>query len=375
MPQTVHYLARYHVRDVHECDRVVGVLEGYGVQLGQGVYECNLTSFDRKRLLAHLSRLCLRTGHVHLDPPAPNVVKSRPGRAKIPCQQENKIRISDQQASSLETISWYRLRFRLRNCRIAKQMTYPGAIFQAILKGVHGITNRRKACDFFFGPTFCPWPDDVVLGDAYDLTVVFPLASRYQVERFADALPLQLARNQPRTFVLDGTLAVQRRNAAKVAADAALLLDASAPHVFLDFVTPVELPREISYSPKLLDASMLMRLCAIHLARLYVDLPWPMVFDTNDIGVNWERVAPATRGGRPIRIKSRSQGGLRIVRGHMGSVKLSGSWQRLMPLLLVCSELHTGYGKGDEHGFYAQRYTRRAIASFEGAYRLRTDST
>lgn len=374
MPKAAHYLARYHVRDEHECDRVVGVLEGYGVQLGQGVYECHLTSFDRKRLLAHLGRLCLRTGHVHLDPQFPNVVQSRPGRcrAKTLCQQEREIRTSDLQVSSLERISWYRLCFRLKNCRIAKQMTYPGAIFQAILKGVHGIANRGKACDFFFGPTFHPWPDDVVFGDSYDLTVVFPLASRYQAERFAHALPLQLARNQPRTFVLDGTLALQRRDVAKVGADAALLLDASAPHIFLDFVTPVELPREISYSPTLLDAGMLMRLCAIHLARLYVDLPWPMAFETNDIGVNWERVAPATRGGEPIRIKSRSQGGLRIVRGHIGSLRLSGGWQRLMPLLLLCSELHTGYGKGDEHGFYAQRYARRAIASFEGAYRLRT---
>lgn len=375
MTHDATYLAVYDLTDNRERERVAAVLEGYGLRVQKSVFECRLTHSARERLLAEIKSLQLHTGDLLLYELGEKICRFYVGHDREKYRDQRPSVDSEPSAmpmGSLESICWHRLHLRLRSRKVAERMGHPASIFHAVLLGARGIAKEKRSCDFFFRPRFLPWPDDIVLGETYELAVVFPVATRRQVQAFANAIPVQLSR-PPHTFELETLPIVEYRNLARLEAETATSLSKSAPEIFLDFITPVEFHSAVADQPGVLDAERLARLCAVHLARLYTDLPWPLPFDATDIEITYTSLARVKRGANPLMLRSRSQGGSkRVVRGLMGSVCLRGKWQRLLPLLLPCSEVHTGYGKGDEHGLFAQRHVRNPIASFEGGFLLRT---
>lgn len=279
--------------------------------------------------------------------------------------------------TALRELRWYKLPLRLSNRRNQYAREHPLFIFKGIFKFACGLCDPPLSCDYLFHPVGQPLPGRVRRGQVYDLEVIFPQGDETLLQRFIDGVTRQLGK-QPRNFDLESIGPAQCRALADVEAEVLPTLDAASDEVCLDFVTPLVFNSPDPLRPWLLEASGLIQLCTVHLARLYPQLPWPL--DTGSLaGIQalpyfWENDAiwhrsksqPPAPDGQHTRQK---------IEGFTGPLYLRGDWRRLLPLLLVCSELHTGYGKGDLPGLAAQRHARHPISNPQGAFRLRTGRT
>ena len=277
---------------------------------------------------------------------------------------------------ALRDLRWLKLPLRLRNRRNAFAREHPLFIFKGIFKFACSASDPPLSCDYLYHPVGEPLPRRIQRGQSYPLEIVFPLADEAAVQRFSEGVVRQLEK-QPRNFEIEQIGPPEVRSLAEVERGALHSLDLSANEVCLDFLTPLVFNFIDPKRPWMLDAAGLIQLCAVHLARLYPQLPWPMEIDASGI-----QALPYFWDSESIRHEAKSQPTrpngrrtLQTLEGFTGPLFLRGAWQRLLPLLLVCSELHTGYGKGDLHGLAAQRHVRHLLASPQGAFRLRTGRT
>ena len=267
----------------------------------------------------------------------------------------------------LDAVRWHRFRFTLQNRRTIsrRSMEHPLFAFHSILLEAREHSNT-KDIDFLFHPVGKPFLQHVVEGHSYDLEVVFPIADADTVRRFSEAIPVR-----PPNFELISCSPVQKRSLACLQAEMTNVIDFSLDEICLNFITPLKFHPVDPKQPWLIDSATLTDLCTVHLARLYTNLPWPMGLDSSKVQTLSEFWFPALSEGSRLHHKSKSQGGHRqTLEGYVGPLYLRGEWQPFLPLLLICSELHTGYGIGDEHGLLAQRFARHTLARSAGAFRL-----
>ena len=66
MASSAKYVAVYDISDDKERDRVAKALEGYGIRVQFSVFECRLTSVQRKQLLGRIDSLEIESGFLYL---------------------------------------------------------------------------------------------------------------------------------------------------------------------------------------------------------------------------------------------------------------------------------------------------------------------
>lgn len=268
---------------------------------------------------------------------------------------------------ALRAIRWHRLPLRLRNVRNTFAKEHPLFIFKGIFKFACSRAEPPLACDYLYHSVAQPWPGRIGKGQVYDLAVIFPQADAATVDRFAAGVARQL-RETPRNFEIESIGPAEVRDLAALEREILPRLDLAADEVCLDFLTPLPFHPIDPQRPWLLDSAQLARLGAVHLARLFPQLPWPLEFDCAGV----ETLPYFWNPADAIWHRAKSQPGRQLLAGMQGPLYLRGEWQKLLPLLLLGAELHTGHGKGDEHGMLAQRHTHHPFSNPLGAYRLRT---
>ena len=266
----------------------------------------------------------------------------------------------------LRGIAWRRLRVRLRNVRNAFAKEPPLFIFKGVLKSACSSVEGLK-CDYFYHPAGPPWGARIAKDHAYDLDIVFPAATGSEVGAFRDGLARQVEKT-PRNFAIESLGPVEQRDLA--ALESEWRHDPrDTDEVCLDFITPLDFTPPDPARPWMLPAAHLLRLCTVHLVRLFPALPWPMEIPSAGL----ETLPWFWETAETLWHRSKSQPGTRQPFGGMtGPLFLRGDRVSVLPVLLACSELHTGYGNGDEHGLLAQRHAHHPIASAAGHFILRT---
>ena len=276
---------------------------------------------------------------------------------------------------ALEPLEWQKLSIRLVNRRNTYAREHPMFIFKGILKFACSVQNPPLQCDYLFRPARAPWPHRIQRDQVYDLEVVFPGCDAATVDRFVAGLLRQLEQT-PRNFELISVGKPESRNLAALEHENDGI-DTSLPEICLDFLTPLAFNAADTRRPWLLDGQSLISLCTVHIARLYQSVAWPLnagAANVETLPYFWE----------PVRIVHGSKSQPRRADGHLshqkvegfvGPLYLRGDWQEILPLLRVCSELHTGYGRGDLNGLHAQRHNRPTISNPQGGFLLSTSRT
>ena len=249
----------------------------------------------------------------------------------------------------LAALEWRRLRLSLINQRNEFAREHPLAIFQSLLK--HGLTADMAVASgraaFVFHPVAASFGHRIVKGGKYDIELIFPHLGLGDVSRFAANLARHLA-DPANNFALAEASAPETRNLATLLRecppmpppDAAIWLDVAGR---LDFD-----PARGSYDWRI-EAGTLFGLMAARLNSLYG-------LDISPLAGLWQNVRLSSyfwehmRSAHAAKSGAAPDGAKMLIQGREGPICLQRTPPDLLPLLLICSELHIGaettYGRG-----------------------------
>ncbi|OQX07113.1 MAG: CRISPR-associated endonuclease Cas1 [Desulfobulbaceae bacterium A2] len=247
----------------------------------------------------------------------------------------------------LAGLRWHLCTAELRNLRNTFAREHPLFIFQAISNHAARAAGLEPTRDLFFHPdSLLEQGATIHRGTSYRLTYVFPRLEPVAIDRFRHALATHLA-DPAHNFELLATSAPRPRRLDDLLAEQSDL--AGAEELCLDFLTPLPFTPKDKKRDWLLDPAALLELLRRRLQRFYdLDLPdlAPLAADLRLLPYYWELFTRTH--------DSKSTGQRQQLIGRIGPLYLRGALGPLLPLLLVCQELHAG----------------RRIANGQGHYRL-----
>ncbi len=273
--------------------------------------------------------------------------------------------------ASLRLLRWRRLRVTLRNVRNDYAREHPFFVCKALLKSAASQAGLAGKVDFLWRPSSAPLPHRVRKGHLYALDLVFPGAGQEDVAAFAGGLRTWAADGR-HNFTLERLGEPEERGLGILEAEMLGALDTTAGEVCLDFLSPLAFKSSDSRRPHVLEAQALIDFCTVHLARLFPEQMLPAGIEAGRLETLpwfWEEVG---LGGSPIRHKSKSQPGHVHLCGYVGPLYLRGEWQRHLPVLLACSELHAGFGRGAKDLRTNSPDKREALSHGHGGFILKT---
>lgn len=269
-------------------------------------------------------------------------------------------------SQQLEPLHWRRVRMEFRNLKNEHARQHPMFVFNSLFKEGAKRAGLRDQIDYFYRPVGQPFPTRVLLQHRYQLQLVFPVAESASAEKLVEGVKTYLADGKKNWRWVSGD-SVEERSLENLLHESNEL-DRSSDELCLDFLTPLVFNPEDRKRPWMFSAAQMIQFCAIHLARLFPAMTWPL--DLSGAG----KLQGCPYFWDPFSTKhfSKSQHQNIWVKGQIGPYYLHGEWQPLLPLLLLCSELHTGNGKGCAHAMEAQRKDRHLINGVTGGFELRS---
>ncbi len=244
----------------------------------------------------------------------------------------------------LERISWYRVKLRLKNLSNTFARQHPLTIFHAIFLSARQQTPVKKNT-FFFHPCQTALPTRIQKNACYDLELIFPAIPPDHISAFMDSLALHL-QNPANNFHLLESSTPERRTLTDLKHE----WGPTAPEtdeLCLQFITCFPFDPKTRKRRWLVDRDHFFRELCKRLKRFYPGFtPNPAVWqDIRLLPYYWEY--------NKIKHQSKSQPGkVQFINGAMGPLYLRGPVHQVLPLLLVCSELHAGRGIGFGRGYY-----------------------
>ena len=253
----------------------------------------------------------------------------------------------------LESLHWYRLRTTLACTRTSPSMgAHPIAIFQAIVKGVTlllggGEPAPQEELRVFFHLTGRRHTTRLNRNDKLSLEVLFCGYSGKYAEQWREALPVYL--DDPLTgknFDIVELGEVEERNLAMLAAEHGEL--PTEGEICLDFLTPLPFKPERDKNRVFISTNLFMQILNRRLSRLFGR---EMVFRFGDDDFY---LLPYYWNYTEIRHPSRSQEGqTQYLNGCAGKLYIRGHFARLVPWILIASELHTGTKLSNSQGYFS----------------------
>lgn len=258
----------------------------------------------------------------------------------------------------LQDIHWQVVRLTLQNTRntYARQRTL--SILDAIFKYAAGAAGLSKSA-YFFHPREKPLPITVRKGELYDLELVFPEATEETATLFVDGLRKHL---KPGTanFKLIAAASPSLRNLQALEnefrsqmQDAGKNTIDEIDELCLNFLTPLPFSPEDTKRRWMIDTEAFFKLLVNRIRRLFGKdcHGWRNTLQGAQLlPYYWDYVE--------LHHPSKSGKGTQFVNGMQGRLYLKGELKPLLPLLLVCSEVHAG----------------RRTAAGQGAFRLEMHS-
>lgn len=268
---------------------------------------------------------------------------------------------------ALQPLRWYRVIVTLENKKVHPHAMPLYFILHGIFMHAAGLARVSRDLDMFYRPIGTPLPHQPGMGSLYKVQMIFPTASAEIVDRFCSGLKAQLQRDN--NFRIDSLSRSELRTLPVLMEELGGQLDMTSNKIRLHVLTMLKRSSEISTAGWFDSFGNLQRLCAIHVARIFPGLRWPLPLPQGgSIGVRSMLI--------PVELHrlSSSQPGRQTLRGFHGTLLVGGAWLRWFPLLALCSEVHTGYGLGDLAAFVAQRDNRTRFVSGIGGFEIHTPS-
>ncbi len=249
---------------------------------------------------------------------------------------------------SLGGISWHKVDIRLKNTRNIFAREHPLSIFQGMFK--FAAAKKGVTADFFYHPVQEQLASRIHKNREYDLELIFPNASPNHIEEFIAGLEQHL-KNKRNNFTLLHAGPPQSRCLADLEKE--WQTTSFSGEVCLDFYTPLPFKPKSSDRRWIIAQDVFFRCLTNRVKRFYnIDLP--------DATQAWReiRILPYYWQYTEHRHKSRSNSGKQFINGAVGPLYLRGPVENILPLLLVCSELHAGRRTAAGQGYYVLRPNR-----------------
>lgn len=213
-------------------------------------------------------------------------------------------------------LAWHKVSARLLNTRNRFAREHPLFVLKSIL--LHANRIAGDELEFVFHPVSDAFASRITRDATFDIEVVFPKATgnNFSIERVSDPIP---------------------RTLAALEEEAAAVLDLSSPELCLEFLTPLAFKPVDPQRRWLLEPEPFFDLLRRRLKTLWPDLPEPdPVPDIRILPYYWEFTAQTHESkSAPVDGDGREQ-----ILGMIGPLYLRGNWRPVLPLLLLCSELH-----------------------------------
>ena len=240
----------------------------------------------------------------------------------------------------LGDLRWHSCRVVLR-CLYAKQAReHPLSVFEAILRS----SIRDDLALFHPEKALACLKDEA----SYGLTLVFPHAGAAGAEACIESVACWLA--DPRHhFALEHRGPVLERSLDALAGEHKELVAALTDAICVDFMTPFPFKASDKAHRRRISGEEFGRLLLRRAERLFGPVP-------EDERIRllrpWEkaRILTSLWNYAEYRHEAKSMNGTQYIKGYMGPLVLSGNLAEILPLLLLCSELHAGrrlhFGQG-----------------------------
>lgn len=246
----------------------------------------------------------------------------------------------------LYDISWHKVKLCLQNTRNEYAKAHPLTIFNGLFYTVAGKCAVNHE-DFFFHPCGQPFGARVSKNCAYELELVFPLLSRDKIADFLLSL-VNYLQDKKKNFKIVGEPQIQKRCLVDLEIEYGEFSDDL--EICLDFLTPLPF-KEKADRKELIDRDNFAKLFQNRLQRFFnISLP--------DFVSLWQdiRLLPyywkfGTHGRQP----SKSGPGHQFIQGVTGPIYLRGNITKILPMLLICSEIHTGGKRPNAQGYFLLR--------------------
>ena len=253
--------------------------------------------------------------------------------------------------SSLADLSWHTVTVRLQNTRDTSQSEHPLFIFDAVFKWAAsrcGIKNNGE--DFCFHPV-AHLPFKIRKGKIYTLCIIFPKIETDRIYRFVEALVDHLE-NPYNNFKLIEASSPQFRNLGILYQEHSDL--SGIEEVCLEFLTPFPFKPKYKQLRWLIDLDIFFSLFTGRVKRYFgLDLlttadSWHGV---RLLPYYWESKDKAEH-------EPKSNSGKQQILGFLGPLYLRGDIDSVLPLLLICSEIHCGNKFTVGSGYYQIKRNR-----------------
>ncbi|MEL7638059.1 MAG: CRISPR-associated endonuclease Cas1 [Solidesulfovibrio sp.] len=245
----------------------------------------------------------------------------------------------------LRRVSWHAMDIALENVRDDRAREHPLAVLQGVLLSA-AANGRRPQPDFFFHPINRPLQNSIRKG-LYRLEIVFPLASTRDVTHYADDLHRYLS-NGDKNFRLADVGPPRQRSLQTVAADfpdirpgiGELCLEFCTPFPF----TPADKSQRLVIGREAFFLGLARRVETLFGIRLgNMDEAFS---GATLLPYYWDYVQHRSH-------RAKSHPGEVWLHGVLGPLYIKGELDPVLPLLLVCAELHATQRKSSMgQGYY-----------------------
>lgn len=245
----------------------------------------------------------------------------------------------------LYEISWHRVQLKMQNTRNVLARQHPLSIFHAIfLSAAKGSRINRK--EFFFHPADGSLEQRVRRDEIYDLELIFPASRLDHIEEYCNSLAEHL-KDQRNNFSLLQINPPEKRDLYLLEKEWGTI-NSEKDEICLDFMTPFPFNPEDKKRRWMIDGDQFFRQLDNRIKRFY------------NIKISSEawsevRLLPYYWTYKNIKHKSHSNPGEQYINGMVGPLYIRGEIKLVLPLLMVCSELHGGRRTGNGQGYYRIR--------------------
>ncbi|MEM5807465.1 MAG: CRISPR-associated endonuclease Cas1 [Candidatus Aenigmatarchaeota archaeon] len=256
----------------------------------------------------------------------------------------------------VDNISWFKINVKLKSHRKIHTKSQPTFLtIEPIIKTINSIT---------FGNTwqtlvtkrvlyhikdksfqFLARPDEII-----NLEIIFIGLTNSEIEYWLENFNRYFTQDFLNTnYELTGFSELQIRNIKIILNEFQNNL-INSPEICLKFLIPVPFEPEPEKDRTFISQENFIKLFTNRLKRLF-NIEFNFVNDTTF------NVLPYYWNYTEIKHKSRTQEGtIQFIKGCVGPIYIKGNYEEFLPILLICSELHTGSKLSNSQGYYTISY-------------------
>jgi CRISPR-associated protein Cas1 len=242
-------------------------------------------------------------------------------------------------------LRWHKLRLALRNIRSSPSMPCPSAIFQSVVKNITNRFHHHDQCRIIFHVQNKGFSSRFKKGEAALVEVLFFGHDPDFLSRWREEASAYFKNPEKRNFLLEEISPVQERNFQDI--DKQTEAPMENGEACLDFLSPLPFTPPAKKRRFFLSEGAFAELFRRRLKTLFgEDIPLPEI-DPSEF-----HVLPYYWNFKGEDCPSKSNPGTNMIRGCLGKLYVKGDLSKIVPYLLIGSEIHIGGRLPYSYGYY-----------------------